>query len=233
MPKIHAPVTATSLLRPGLLDGRRLVLAGPAGAPAASAEPGAGPVGSQSAETGGAPVGWSTAVRAACEDLGAVVHHLAADPADDHGAASAATALATAGPIDGVIVDAAALFASGGDPTGVDDGVATLRASVDGAWTATRAVVNAAFIPGERGGRAILLAPRPGAGTHAPAAAAALENLARTLSIEWARFQVTVVAVAPGDTTAAEEVGALVAFLASTAGAYYSGCVLDLRGPRA
>ena len=58
-----------------------------------------------------------------------------------------------------------------------------------------------------------------------------LENLARTLSIEWARFAVSTVAIAPGPDTSAAEMGALVAYLCSAAAGYFSGCVLDLTGP--
>jgi NAD(P)-dependent dehydrogenase (short-subunit alcohol dehydrogenase family) len=47
-------------------------------------------------------------------------------------------------------------------------------------------------------GRLLFLAPAPDAGPHAPAARAALENLARTLSVEWARFGITAVAITPG-----------------------------------
>ena len=41
----------------------------------------------------------------------------------------------------------------------------------------------------------ISLAPRPDAGPRAQAARAALENMARTLSIEWARYGVRTTAV--------------------------------------
>jgi hypothetical protein len=57
---------------------------------------------------------------------------------------------------------------------------------------------------------------------------AALENLARTLSTEWARHQLTTVTLAPAAEGAADEVAALVAYLASPAGAYFSGCVLEV-----
>ena len=72
---------------------------------------------------------------------------------------------------------------------------------------------------------------RPGANTRRPAAAG-LENLARTLSIEWARHGITTVAVAPGEDTSAAELAALACYLLSPAGAYFSGCLMDLRGPR-
>jgi hypothetical protein len=39
-----------------------------------------------------------------------------------------------------------------------------------------------------------------------------------------------VVTIAPGTETGAGEVAALSAYLASPAGAYFSGCLLDLRG---
>jgi NAD(P)-dependent dehydrogenase (short-subunit alcohol dehydrogenase family) len=77
----------------------------------------------------------------------------------------------------------------------------------------------------------VYLAPSPAAGPQADAARAGLENLGRTLSTEWARYGITLVTIAPGETTATGEVAALCAYLASPAGAYFSGCLLDLRGP--
>ena len=112
-----------------------------------------------------------------------------------------------------LVVDASAPPAGG-------DGV---RAALDGAWDAIRPVANEAMIPAGRG-LIVLLAPRPG-DAHAAAARAGLENLARTLSVEWARFQVRTVAVLPGATEAVTE---LVAYLASPAGAYFSGCAFEL-----
>ena len=71
------------------------------------------------------------------------------------------------------------------------------------------------------------LAPRPG-DAHREAARSGLENLARTLSIEWARFGVRPVAILPGSATEDAEVAELVAYLVSPAGAYYSGCAFTL-----
>ena len=81
------------------------------------------------------------------------------------------------------------------------------------------------MIPEERGRKIVLVAPAPG-GAEAAAARAGLENMARTLSIEWARYGIRPVAILPGEGAAAETVSGLVAFLASEAGDYYSGCVL-------
>jgi NAD(P)-dependent dehydrogenase (short-subunit alcohol dehydrogenase family) len=120
-----------------------------------------------------------------------------------------------AGPGDDVlVVDGAARFASaaGGD---------AVRAALDGAWGAIH--------PHAEGAKLILLLAPPPGDAHAEAARAGLENLARTLSIEWARNEIRPVAIHPGDATAEEEVAELAAYLASTAGAYFSGCRFDLR----
>lgn len=108
------------------------------------------------------------------------------------------------------------------------EGVEAVRAALDGAWLAIRPFARAATSgDGGKGKFVLLLAPSPGS-AHAEAARYGLENLARTLSIEWARFGVRVVAVWPGADTAADEVAEIVAFLASRAGEYYSGCLFEL-----
>jgi NAD(P)-dependent dehydrogenase (short-subunit alcohol dehydrogenase family) len=123
-----------------------------------------------------------------------------------------------------VVIDAAAPFAAAGG----GDELAPLRAAGDGAWIATRAVANAAWIgPGRPGGKVILVAPRPGDGRHAEAARAALENLSRTLSIEWSRYGIRTATITPGPRTTDAEVADLVAYLVSPAGDYFSGARLD------
>lgn len=98
------------------------------------------------------------------------------------------------------------------------------EASLDHTWATVRTVATEALIPAKHG-RIILLGPR---GSPGPVAGA-LENLARTLSVEWARFGITVVAIDPGNSTADAELATLVAFLCSPAGDYYSGCRFELR----
>jgi hypothetical protein len=99
------------------------------------------------------------------------------------------------------------------------------RAALDGAWDVIRPAAEA-MIAGD-GGQILLLAPPPG-DAHAEAARAGLENLARTLSVEWARHAIRPVAILPGTTTSPADVAELVAFLASPAGGYYAGCAFTL-----
>lgn len=102
---------------------------------------------------------------------------------------------------------------------------ATATAAV---WAAVREVAVGALIPGS-GGKVLLIGPRPGEGEHPDAVRAALESLARTLSVEWARFGITAVMVAPGARSSDEEVAHLICYLCSAAGEYFSGCRLELR----
>jgi len=204
-------MNATELLRPGLLQGASLLLAGP-------------------------PTPLGAAVQRAFSELGARVSTCLPDGEDEAAIdAAVASVLAEAGSIDMLVVDGAGLFC--------DDAYTALRACLDSAWNVTRAVVNAAFLPNARGGRIVYFAPAPDAGEHALAARAGIENLARTLSVEWARHDINVIAVAasggsgggprsdgPGLDTSAEELAALAAYLASPAGAYFSGCLLERGG---
>ncbi len=156
-----------------------------------------------------------------------------------------------AGSIGLLVVDAAGLFdaavAAGREASKDAAGLAwsALGVCLEASWNVTRLLANRAFLAptlkdapsaaqqGERAGAILYIAPAPGAGDHADAVRAGLENLARTLSVEWARHSVTAVTVAPGDSTSVGEVAALTAYLASPAGSYFSGTLLDLRGAEA
>jgi citronellol/citronellal dehydrogenase len=129
-----------------------------------------------------------------------------------------------------------------------------------GTWLMTHAVATKAMIPAG-GGKIVNVTLSPHHGlpgmTHSSAARAAVENMTRVLSIEWARFQIKLTALAAGhfETEAIqkypkpvaenvartvplgrmgrpEEHAWLVAYLASPAGDYYSGCVITLDGAR-
>jgi hypothetical protein len=99
--------------------------------------------------------------------------------------------------------------------------------ALENAWTAIRAVAVGALIPAGAG-TVVLIAPRPDELAHAGAVRAALENLARTLSVEWARYGITASAVWPGAGTAEGDLATLVAYLCSRAGDYFSGCRFEL-----
>ncbi len=157
-------------------------------------------------------------VAGACAALGAEVHPLACDLLDEAATIRAAEGLEAA---DVLVCDAGTPYRALGA------GPAALSAAVQGTWNATRAIVNAVQRPAGCG-KVVLLAPRPGDGPDAGAARAALENLARTTSVEWARLGIRVVAVWPGDATSDRAVADLVTYLASPAGDYLSGCVLEL-----
>ncbi len=204
---------ASELLRRGVLDGTSVLVAG-------STKPDAQ---------------FGSAVGDACTELGARVHTCVLGVVEEAVVEEMVGAICAEGKsededeseeegkgVDVLAVDSAGLFAHAG-----------LRACLDASWNVTRAVVNLAFLPADSSPptrRIVYLAPAPDAGEHADAARAGLENLSRTLSIEWARHGITLATIALGADTSAGEVAALVAYLASPAGAYFSGCLLDLRG---
>ncbi len=216
-------IDASRLLAPGLLRGVSIVLA-------STCRP--ADLGDRS---------WpGEAICELCTTLGARVLECDAnaDGEADEAGASVERLLADSAGVDLLVVDGAALFARTGDG---GDARQALRACLAASWQITRVVAEHAFLTGGRGGSIVYVTPSAGAQRsavfeHADAARAGLENLARTLSIEWARHGITAVAITPGADWAdpfarAGEVAALTAYLASPAGAYFSGCMLDLRGP--
>ena len=136
-----------------------------------------------------------------------------------------------------------------------------IRLNVEGTWLMTHAVATKAMIPAEGGRIAnVTLSPHHGLPgmAHSSAARAAVENLTRVLSIEWARFGITLTALAAGHFATEtlrtkypkpvvegvagtvplgrlgteEEFAWMVAFLASPAGDYHSGSVITIDGAR-
>jgi citronellol/citronellal dehydrogenase len=136
-----------------------------------------------------------------------------------------------------------------------------IELNVTGTWLMSHAAATKAFIPA--GGGKILsvtLSPHNGMPgmVHSGAARAAVENMMRTLSIEWARFGITTCAIAAGQfatetlltkyppqivervarsipvgrTGRPEEVAWLLAYLASPAGNFYSGTTITIDGAR-
>ena len=137
-----------------------------------------------------------------------------------------------------------------------------LRLNVEGTWLMSHAVATRAMMPEARGGKIVNVTLSPHHGlpgmAHSSAARAAVENLTRVLSIEWARFGIRLTALAAGHFATEtlrtkyprqvvegvagtvplgrlgteEEFAWLVAYVAGPAGDYLSGAVLTIDGAR-
>jgi citronellol/citronellal dehydrogenase len=136
-----------------------------------------------------------------------------------------------------------------------------IELNVQGTWQMTHAAATKAFIP-QGSGKVVSVTLSPHNGmpgmAHSGAARAAVENMMRTLAIEWARFDIKLCAVAAGqfDTEVIrtkyprevsenvartiplqrlgtpEEMAWMIAYLASPAGDFLSGCVITIDGAR-
>jgi citronellol/citronellal dehydrogenase len=136
-----------------------------------------------------------------------------------------------------------------------------IELNVVGTWLMTHAAATKSMIP-NRGGKVLSVTLSPHHGmpgmVHSGAARAAVENMMRTLSIEWSRFGIRLCALAAGqfDTEAIrtnyprevseavaetvplgrlgteEEWAWLVAYLASPAGDFFSGTTITMDGGR-
>jgi len=133
--------------------------------------------------------------------------------------------------------------------------------NVQGTWQMTHAAATKAFIP-QGGGKVVSVTLSPHNGmpgmVHSGAARAAVENMMRTLSVEWARYGIKLCAVAAGQfgtevlrtkypkevaenverTIPAQRLGEpeemawLIAYLASPAADFLSGCTITIDGAR-
>lgn len=198
-----AGFSASGLLRADLLNGVRVMLAG--------------------THADGTAGSFGPALSEAFSSLGATVCEVRAQTDEEASLDRAVAEIASAGGVDLLAIDCAGVFTR--DLARHGEEHRALRACVDYAWNVTRAAAHHAFLDAGRGGRVVYVAPA-GSG----AARAALENLTRTLSVEWARHQITTVTIAPASSDVANEVAALAAYLASPAGAYFSGCLLEIGG---
>jgi NAD(P)-dependent dehydrogenase (short-subunit alcohol dehydrogenase family) len=136
-----------------------------------------------------------------------------------------------------------------------------IELNVQGTWLMTHAAATRAFIP-QGGGKVLSVTLSPHNGmpgmVHSGAARAAVENMMRTLAVEWARFGIRTCALAAGQFATetlltkypqvvvdnlersiplgragrAEEMAWLVAYLASPAGDFFSGTTITIDGAR-
>ncbi len=133
--------------------------------------------------------------------------------------------------------------------------------NVQGTWLMTHAAATKAFIP-QGGGKVLSVTLSPHNGmpgmVHSGAARAAVENMMRTLAIEWSRFGIKLCALAAGQfgtetlrtkypavvvdniersvplgrVGEPQEMAWLVAYLASSAGDFFSGTTITIDGAR-
>ena len=165
------------------------------------------------------------------------------------------------GRLDVLVNNAGGQFLSPAEAITPKGFLTVIELNVTGTWLMTHAAATRAFIPQERGKVvSVTLSPHNGMPgmVHSGAARAAVENMMRTLAIEWSRFGIRLCAVAAGqfDTETLrtkypaeisanvartvplgrlgteEEMAWLIAYLASPAGDFFSGTVITIDGGR-
>ena len=165
------------------------------------------------------------------------------------------------GRIDVLVNNAGGQFLSPAEAISPKGFRTVMELNVQGTWHMTHAAATKAFIP-QNGGKVLSVTLSPHNGmpgmVHSGAARAAVENMMRTLSVEWSRFQIRLVALAAGqfdtetlrtkypkvvvDNVAStvplgrlgteSEMAWLIAFLASPAGDFFSGTTITIDGAR-
>ena len=168
-------------------------------------------------------------------------------------------AMSEYGRVDILVNNAGGQFAAPAEQISPGGWRAVHRLAVDAAWALTREVAVRSMIP-NRSGVIFFIAFSPRRGisgmVHASAARAALENLAAGLALEWSRYGIRSVCVAPGTIAteglqenytdddrrrwaqsvplgrlgAPRDVSELISFLASKAGAYVTGTTVVVDG---
>ncbi len=167
-------------------------------------------------------------------------------------------ALGAFGAIDVLVNNAGGQFQAPAEDITVNGWRAVHRLSVEAVWGLTREVATRSMIP-NRSGLVVFMAFSPHRGiprmVHATAARAAVENLASGLALEWSRFGIRSVAVAPGSIISEgleqyppeaqreweqgvplghlgqpEDVSEVIAFLATDAARYITGTTITIDG---
>jgi citronellol/citronellal dehydrogenase len=165
------------------------------------------------------------------------------------------------GRIDVLVNNAGGQFLSPAEAISPKGFRTVIELNVQGTWLMTHAVATKAFIP-HGGGKVLSVTLSPHNGmpgmVHSGAARAAVENMMRTLAVEWARFGIKTCALAAGQFKTetlmtkypqvvvdnlersipigragrSEEMAWLVAYLASPAGDFFSGTTITIDGAR-
>lgn len=202
------------------------------------------------------------ATREALETLGGTADAVVTDIRDEDAVADLVdSTLDRHGRLDLLVNNAGGQFLAPAETISAKGFRTVTELNVQGTWNMTHAAATKAFIP-QRSGKVVSITLSPHNGmpgmVHSGAARAAVENMMRTLSIEWSRFGIRLCAIAPGQFETEvfrtkyppevvemaprtvplgrlgrpEEVAWLVAYLASPAGDFFSGAVLTIDGAR-
>ena len=256
--------TASAIFRDGLLDGQVVLLSG-----------------------GGSGIGRGTALELArlgahvtvcgrrleplqetadLADKGSIDTCVCDVREEDQVAALVAAVVERHGPIDTLVNNAGGQFLAPAEAITPKGFRTVIKLNVESAWLMSHTVATTCMIgrDGEpsRGGKIINITLSPHHGmpgmVHSGAARAAVENMTRTLSIEWARFGIRVTAIAAGQIATdtfmtkypesvrddaarqiplgrlgtVEEIAWQIAFLASPAGDFTTGSVITVDGSR-
>jgi NAD(P)-dependent dehydrogenase (short-subunit alcohol dehydrogenase family) len=249
------------IFRPGLLDGQVCLVSG-AGSGLGRA------TALELARLGAAVVGCGrreqplAETAAQAEGLAGSIEHRATDIRDEEAVARLFDGLLEGhGRLDTLVNNAGGQFMSPAEAISPKGFRTVIELNVQGTWLMTHAAATRAFIP-QGGGKVLSVTLSPHNGmpgmVHSGAARAAVENMMRTLAIEWARFGIRLCALAAGQFGTEtlrtkypqvvvdnversvplgrigepEEMAWLVAYLASPAGDFFSGTTITIDGAR-
>ena len=257
----RVPAQPSRIFAPGLLSGQVCLVSG--------AGSGIGrETALELARLGAAVVGCGRRIEpleetvAAIEQFGGSADAVAADIRDEDAVGAMVDGLLERhGRLDLLVNNAGGQFLAPAEQISAKGFRTVTELNVQGTWNMTHAAATKAFMP-QGGGKVVSVTLSPHNGmpgmVHSGAARAAVENMMRTLSVEWARFGIRSVAVAPGqiDTEVfrtkypkvlvdavprtiplgrlgrPEEIAWLIAYLASPAGDFFSGTVITVDGGR-